>query len=40
LAGIKQDLEDRVHLRVDIVDYRDRMNLFLKQRIDREAIYI
>jgi len=40
MAGIKFDLEDRLHKTVDIVSYRENMNHFLKQRIDREAIYV
>ncbi len=40
LIGIKQDLEEKFHKPVDIVRYRDRMNTFLKKRIDKEAIYV
>ncbi|MCD6272126.1 MAG: nucleotidyltransferase domain-containing protein [Deltaproteobacteria bacterium] len=40
LIGIKQDLEEKFHMPVDIVRYRDRMNAFLKKRIDKEAIYV
>jgi uncharacterized protein len=39
IIGIKQDLEEQLGSKVDIVSYRDRMNPFLKQRIDREAVY-
>lgn len=39
LAGIKNDLEERLCKSVDIVTYRDSMNPFLKKRIDREAVY-
>ncbi len=39
LAGIKNDLEERLLRPVDIVTYRDTMNPFLKKRIDREAVY-
>jgi predicted nucleotidyltransferase len=39
LAGIKNDLEERLHRPVDIVTYRDTMNPFLKERIDSEAVY-
>jgi len=39
LAGIKQELEERLHCPVDIVTYRDHMNQFLKKRIDQEAVY-
>lgn len=40
LVGIKQDLEERFHRPVDIVRYRDKMNAFLKKRIDKEAVYV
>lgn len=40
LIGIKQALEEQLHYPVDIVRYRDKMNKYLKQRIDREAIYV
>ncbi len=40
LAGIRQELEVLLHKRVDIMRYRERMNPFLKKRIDQEAIYV
>jgi len=40
LIGIKQDLEEKFHRTVDIVRYRERMNAFLKGRIDKEAFYV
>jgi len=40
LVGIKQELEELLHQPVDVVRYRDRMNPFLKQRIEQEAIYV
>ena len=40
LVGIKQDLEEILQRSVDIVRYRERMNQFLKQRIEQEAIYV
>ncbi len=40
LIGIKQDLEEKFHRPVDIVRYRDKMNTFLKGRIDKEAVYV
>jgi predicted nucleotidyltransferase len=40
LIGIKQDLEEQLNCSVDIVRYRDRMNQFLKNRIDKEAVYV
>ena len=39
LIGIKQDLEERFHCSVDVVRYREKMNSFLKRRIDQEAVY-
>ena len=39
LIGIKQDLEERFNCSVDIVRYRENMNVFLKNRIDQEAVY-
>lgn len=40
LAGIKCDLEEKFHKPVDIVTYRQKMNQFLKNRIDRDAVYV
>ncbi len=40
LAGIKYDLEEKFHKPVDIVTYRQKMNQFLKNRIDRDAVYV
>ena len=40
LIGIKQDLEEQLSTPVDIISYRERMNRFLKRRIDAEAIYV
>jgi len=39
MIGIKQDLEERLGSKVDIVSYRPTMNPFLKRRIDQEAVY-
>jgi len=39
LVGIKNELEERLHCPVDLVTYRERMNQFLKKRIDSEAVY-
>jgi predicted nucleotidyltransferase len=39
LIGIKQDLEERLHCSVDVVRYREKMNGYLKHRIDQEAFY-
>jgi len=40
LFHMKRDIEGRLHRRVDIVRLRDKMNPFLKQRIDQEGIYV
>lgn len=40
IIGIKQDLEELLNISVDIVSYREKMNPFLKKRIDKEAIYV
>jgi hypothetical protein len=40
LVGIKQELEELLQRPVDIVRYRDNMNHFLKQRIERDAVYV
>jgi predicted nucleotidyltransferase len=40
LIGIKRTLEEQLNYPVDIVRYRNSMNKYLKQRIDREAIYV
>ena len=39
LAGIKQELENYC-CKVDIVRLRDRMDSFLRERIQREGIYV
>jgi len=40
LIGIKLDLEEQLKKPVDIISYRNKMNAFLKRRIDKEAIYV
>jgi predicted nucleotidyltransferase len=40
MIGIKQDLEEKLHTSVDVISYRETMNAFLKNRIDKEAIYV
>jgi uncharacterized protein len=39
LVGIKNELEERLQRSVDIVTYRKKMNQFLKNKIDSEAVY-
>ena len=40
LVGIKQELEELLPQPVDVVRYRDKMNPFLKRRIEQEAVYV
>ena len=40
LVGVKEDIESYFQTDVDIIHYRDRMNNFLKSRIERDAIYV
>lgn len=40
LVGIKQELEELLKRQVDVVRYRENMNRFLKQRIERDAVYV
>ncbi len=40
LVGIKQDLEEALHKQVDVISYRDTMNAYLKNRIDKESLYV
>lgn len=40
MIGIRQELEEQFDKPVDIVSYREKMNPFLKNRIDREAVYV
>jgi predicted nucleotidyltransferase len=40
IVHIKEDLQNILAKRVDIVRIRDKMNPFLKNRIEKEAIYV
>lgn len=40
LISIKQDLEEELNRAVDIARYREKMNAFLKAKIEKEAIYV
>ncbi|MDD3052575.1 MAG: nucleotidyltransferase domain-containing protein [Candidatus Cloacimonetes bacterium] len=40
LVHLKEELEKFLNKKVDIVRYRKRMNSYLKQHIDEEAIYV
>lgn len=39
MVHIKETLEKDFQRPVDIVHFRDKMNLFLRERINREAVY-
>ena len=40
IIGIKQALEEMLHTNVDVISYRETMNSFLKNRIDKKALYV
>ena len=40
LADIKQDIEQDLHIPVDIVRLRDKMNPLLMKRISQDGIYV
>ena len=40
LLGLKDELEESFNTHVDIIRYRDRMNKYLKNRIEKEAVYV
>jgi len=40
LVHIQEELQNIFHKSVDIVRLRDKMNPYLKQRIEKEAIYV
>jgi len=40
LSRMRIELEELMHVHVDIINYREKMNDFLKKRIDREAVYV
>jgi len=40
LVGIKNEIESYFHTHVDVIQYRERMNSFLKARIERDTIYV
>lgn len=39
-VNIKEDLEAELNIPVDLIHYRERMNSYLKARIEREAVYV
>lgn len=40
LIGVKQSIEEAFGVRVDIIRLRDGMNQLLRNRIERDAIYV
>lgn len=40
MVHIKEDLEEQLRMPVDLVRFRDKMNPFLRQRIEKEAVYV
>ena len=40
IVHIKEDIEDKLKVSVDIVQVRDKMNPFLKKQIEKEAVYV
>jgi len=40
MVHVKEQLEGALHAPVDLVRYRNRMNSLLKERIEREAVYV
>ncbi len=40
LIDIKNELEKEFNKSVDVISYREKMNAFLKKRIEQEAIYV
>jgi predicted nucleotidyltransferase len=40
IIGIKQDLEEILHLPVDVVSYRPTMSPYLKECIRRDVVYV
>jgi predicted nucleotidyltransferase len=40
LVHIKEEIENRVRKHVDVVRIREKMNPFLKERIEKEGVYV
>jgi hypothetical protein len=40
MSRIRLEIEELTRRHVDIIHYRQRMNKLLKERIDREAVYV
>lgn len=40
VVHLKDELENILHCSVDLVRYRERMNPFLKKRIEKDGVYV
>lgn len=40
VVHLKKELENTLHCTVDLVRHRERMNPYLKKRIEREGVYV
>lgn len=40
IVHAKQTLENLFHSNVDVIRYREKMNPYLKQNIDKEAVFV
>lgn len=40
MVAIKEQIEEELHIKVDLVRLRDKMNPYLKNRIARDGIYV
>lgn len=40
VVHLKDELENILHCTVDLVRYRERMNPFLKKRIEKDGVYV
>ena len=40
IVHIKKELENQLRIPVDIIRVREKMNPFLKERIEKEAVYV
>ena len=40
IVHMKEDIEKQLKMPVDIIRFREKMNPFLKNRIEKEAIYV
>ena len=40
VVHLKDELENILHCSVDLIRYRERMNPYLKKRIEKEGVYV